>query len=602
LPLFAADTGGLWIDRSIVIAAGLLPVLVVLWTRRRSGGASTVPDWALNRSWRPPAEEGVEAPTAEPPPEEASPADEAARGRAGRPLPAAGVLGLGAAGLTGLAVWVSGIGTVDSPRLAVDRGQMEAEARSALEAQGISLGEEWTPLFSVASERPLAHWFVWEEGSEDDYRNLLGDFLNTPNWRVRFVSFEVPPEERAEAFTVGLYQTGRSPRVTHDLPEGRAGARLPEEEARILATEAVELQLGGDPERIREISADENVLPERTDWTFTFAATEGYPLAEGEGRFMVRIAGEEVVGVGRFVHIPEEWARTWQAEESKRALPSLVPIGLLIFLTIGAGVLAIVMWARGHLETRPLRLLSVPVAVLFLFTGINEWPNAVGVFSTTLSFGNQTAMVILGVGLGAMLLSAALSLLASLGHTWLREPRTRIFRPAVAGGALAMAFIGASQALSRLGPSQPPTWPDFSGAVTFVPWLAVGLGGLIQHLILTSVLLFLLGSLERIRSTGWTWAGIPLLLVLGFSLASYPPGTTWLFWTGGAIAVAAGIGIFWTICRRLGWAVLPGAAAAVVLLGLVETGLRNPFPGAVLGACLGAAAVVVATIRWTREL
>jgi membrane protease YdiL (CAAX protease family) len=53
LPLFAAETEGIWLDRFMVIAAGLLPLAIVLLARWRKGRVGTVPDWALNRNWTP---------------------------------------------------------------------------------------------------------------------------------------------------------------------------------------------------------------------------------------------------------------------------------------------------------------------------------------------------------------------------------------------------------------------------------------------------------------------------------------------------------------------------------------------------------------------
>jgi hypothetical protein len=416
------------------------------------------------------------------------------------------------------------------------------------------------------------------------------------------VSFEVPPEERAEAYTVGFYDSGATPRVSHDLPEGRPGETLSEAQARGLAVEVVESQLEFSAETVREISADEAVRPDRTDWVFTFAATEGYPLGEGEGRLVVGIAGDEVVGAGRFVHIPEEWERDWQANESLRQLPSLVMVAFVLFLALGAAILAVVRWARGSLVTRPLRVLSVPLAVILLISGINEWPNAVGIFTTQASFWNQAVMVILGIGLGSIVLAISLGLLASLGHTWIQASPQRVMAAGTVGLAVGLALIGGSEALSGLGSSGPPGWPDYGGAVTYLPWASVALGGLVQYLALASIALLLMGSLESLQGTKWSWAAIPLVLVVGLAISSNPPGAGWFSWIGGAVSVAAAIGVLWGLCRRLGWAILPGAASAPVFLDLAETILRNPFPGSILGATLGIAGVVVVMNRWARAV
>jgi hypothetical protein len=430
----------------------------------------------------------------------------------------------------------------------------------------------------------------------------VGTFLNSPGWRVRFLGFELPPEARAETYTVAFYETGSSPRIIHELPEEREGTALSEADARSLALEAATSQLGLNPDVLDEVSADETARPNRTDWTFIFSTPEGYPLTEGEGRVQIRIAGGEVVGVGRFVHVPEDWERAWQAEASRSQLPPLVTAGLLGLLAVTALVLAIVKWARGSLLTHPFRAVSLTVAVAFIASGINGWPGTIGMFTTQLSFGNQAAMVVLSIGLGSLLLGLSAGLMASLGHTWIQGGPRRVSGSGMAGLAVGMVLIGALSLLLRLGPEGPPGWPDFSGAVSYISWLSVALGAVIEYLTTTSVLFLLLGALNALRGRGWTWAGVPLALLAGLTLASNPPGTGWFFWVGTGAATAVGIGLFWILCRRLGWAILPGAAAIPVLLGLLETAMRNPFPGSWLGAVVGAVAVAAGTALWTKAL
>ena len=614
LPLFAAETTGIWFDRLMIIAAGILPLAVVLVVRLRKGGVTTAPDWALNRNWRPPIRSAPEAETpgapahVGPEPERTPgvPGPQAIEpretGAARRPLSPRGIAAVVGVALVGLTLWITGLETASSPQLTLTRLQAEAEARSALEDRGVSLGADWIPLFSVAAERSLAHQFVWREGSEEEYQELVGDFLNSPSWRVRFVSFEVPPEDRAESYTVSLLAEGRTPRVSHVLPEGRPGETLTEEEARVLALRALEDQLGTTPAAVREISAEEAVRPDRTDWTFTFAATEGYRLAEGDGRAEVRIAGDEVVRAGKFVHVPEDWEREWRAEESRKQLAIIPSAGLLVLLALGALILAILRWTRGSLFTPPLRVLTGVMVTILLIAAINEWPNTTSLFTTQMSFSNQAVLALLGLGLGLAVLAVGVGLFAALGHTWIQARPPSVRSPSVVGLALGVAYIGLSVLLSRLGPDGPPGWPGYGGAVSYLPWLSTTVAAVIGFLTATAVALLLLATLERLLGTRWSWAGIPMVLLIGLTVASNPHGASWLIWAGGAAGLAAGIGLLWVLCRRLGWAILPGVVAAPVLLGIVEATLRHPYPGHTLGAVFGMAGVVAAMHLWTRAL
>ena len=614
LPLFTAETTGIWFDRFMVIAAGTLPLAIVVGVRWRKGGVGTVPDWALNRNWRSPLRPGAEAEVPdslthpEPEPESTPEVPELAAAeseevRAPRrilsPWGMTAVLGTLLGGMT---LWISGFQTADSPQLPVTRRQVEAEARSALEDRGVSLGPDWIPLFSIAAERDLAHQFVWREGAEGEYLELLGDFLNSPGWQVRFVNFEVAPEERAESFRVSNFQAGEAPRVSHVLPEGRPGETLTEEEARFLAQGAIEEQLGTTPGTVREISADEAVRPNRTDWTFTFAATQGYPLLEGEGRAEVRIAGDEVVGARKFVHVPENWEREWRADQSRRTLALIPSAAIVLLLALVALILAIVRWTQGSLQTAPLRVLPGIMAIVLLLAGINGWPTTVGIFNTQLSFGNQVAISLLGLGLGLAFAAGVVGLFAALGQTWIKERPQSVKGASAVGLALGVGYVGLSVLLARLGPDGPPGWPGYGGAVSYIPWLSNALTAVVGFLTVTAVALLLLATLERAAGTRWSWTTVPLVLLIGLTMASNPVGSSWLIWVGGAAGIAACIGLLWTLCRRLGWAILPGVMAAPILLDVVEAAFRNPYPGHTLGAAFAGAGVIAAMHLWTRAL
>ena len=613
LPLFAAETTGIWLDRFMVLAAGVLPLAIVLAIRWRKGSVTTAPDWALNRSWSPQARSSSDGDSLEAGaplgPEEAKPAvpviggarPEGARAKE-RSLSRVGLAAVGAGALAGLALWVTGLDPAGSPRLAVDRGQAEAEALEAIEARGVNLGPDWIPLSSVTSERGLTHQFVWREGSEEEYLDLVGDYLTSPEWRVRFVNFQAAPEERAESFTVTGPGGGGEYRVSHALPEKRSGVTLTEEEARLLALSAMEDQIGAVPGTFREISAEEAVRPDRTDWTFLFAATEGYLLATGEGRSEIRIAGNEIVDARKFVHVPEDWEREWRAEESRRTLALIPSAALILLLALGALILAIIRWSRGSLHTPPAKILSGAMAMILLLTAINEWPGTTSTFTTQMSFGNQAGLALLGLGLGLAVIAMAVGLLAALGHTWIQERNAPVKGPGWMGLALGLAYAGLSTLLSQLGPAGPPAWPGYGGAVSYLPWLSTALAAVTGFLAATAAALLLLAALERLAKSQWSWASIPLVLLAGLTLASNPPGGSWLIWAGGAVGIAACILLLWTLCRRMGWAILPWAMAAPVLLGVAETALMHPFPGNTLGAVLGLGGVAAAAHFWTRAL
>lgn len=76
-------------------------------------------------------------------------------------------------------------------------------------------------------------------------------------------------------------------------------------------------------------------MPNRTDWTFTWADTLRYPLNAGEGRLNVTISGNEVSRYNPgYIHIPEQWDREERNRETLLSLIQILSVVLLFILLI----------------------------------------------------------------------------------------------------------------------------------------------------------------------------------------------------------------------------------------------------------------------------
>lgn len=608
LPLFAADTPGIWVDRAVVIGIGALPLAIVFIARLRAGPAAAVPEWALNRSWSP--VRGVpsdpEPPEPPLPGHRGIPESGTAPGEGGPSVPVrlspSKFLGLSSLGILGLALWTAGLDLGAAPRMALTKPEAEARARAVLSERGVTLGSDWTPQFSETSGRGLSHQYVWKEGSEEGYRALVGGFLNSPGWEVRFISFQVPPEERAESFLVTGLAPGQIPRIRHILPEGRPGETLSEDQARVLAHQALEEILETPPETVRELSAEETVRPARRDWVFTFEAEGPTPLAGVERRLGVQVAGNEVVHARKYVHVPEDWEREWRADASRRSLSLIPPAAVLLLLALGVLVLAAVMWSRRRLDPAPVRAVVMVLGPALLLSAIVGWPNTKSAFTTQLSLANQTTMALLGILLSTMVLTLAVGLFMALGYRWMGRPPRPIRHPMFVGVTVGLGFIGISNLLWSLGAPGLPEWSTYSGAVSYLPWLSTALAPLITFVIMTASATLLLSALERLQETRWSLAGFPILLLIGLTLAPNPNGGSWWIWIVGSLATGTGVGALWMVCRKIGWAILPGIISVIVIAGEAENALRRPFPGHTMGALLGILGVSALTFFWTRSL
>src|SRR5262249_24617527 len=153
------------------------------------------------------------------------------------------------------------------------RADAELKARQALSDRGTTLDASWTTLSHVEGQSGEQNRFVWKTAGESVYKKLIGVYVTPPHWSVRFARFQGDVEARAEEYQVLIDGSGRVFRIAHDLPESKPGKNLTEEEARVLARNAMDPFNSpgeGHHPALQEISADASKKPARTDWTFVF--------------------------------------------------------------------------------------------------------------------------------------------------------------------------------------------------------------------------------------------------------------------------------------------------------------------------------------------
>ncbi len=590
LPLFASTAPGAWLDQFLVVALALIPFWVVLFARARAGAwRKRPPEDLYNSAWEPPPP-GVAA--AEPAPVERL---ELGRGR---------VRLLQVGGLLGLALWFgAGHFRNEAPPLEIDRSGALAVARRALEERRAPLEPPWRLLSSVEAPLDTTHRFIWREGGSEAYRALLGNYLPPPHRQVRLVRFEGDVAERAEEYLVFIDPGGGVRRVRHRWPQDRPGARLSEEEARSIAHETLRSHFRRDPETLRPVSVTPSNLPARDDWVFTFSDPEVYPLAEGEARLSVVIAGDRVVDTPRFIHVPEEWERAERNRSQRAQILGLVSV-LGVVVLLGAGVIgAIVGWARKVFSVR------VFLTFLALLIGanavgrINDWPSVTARFSTAQPWNTQILTTVAGLAVSLLFVSLVLALVNGFAGQWSTSSGERP-RAIVLGVPLGLLAAGFFAATGRLEAPLVPPWAGYTAAGSHIPWLGVALSGWFAFVTQTTLLILLMAALDRF-SLGWTRRKALFLALAPFvGLALVGAGSvesvsSWMI-SGlltGALLLASYV---WII--RYNLALLPFAAAALVLLDRLREAWFQAFPGALSGNLLAILLVFLFASYWSRLL
>jgi hypothetical protein len=560
IPLFLVDAPGAWTQRALVFAAGLVPLGVVAWRRVRAGQWGELPESLRNAAW---------VPATPPPP----------RVRVERSIMASRIQtlvqrALPWLGIAGFAAWLFLTPRdADVPTLVVDRAAAERAADAALAARGITLGPEWHRFSTVRKASDEGQWtqhrFVWREAGRDEYRALVGTTLAPPLWEVRYAMFEGDVAARAEEWRVTINPDGSLRQVRHQLPEARPGARLPKEEALKRAEDHLRAHFGLDPAALTQVAAEDKDRPARTDWSFIFADPKVDAGKDGEARIAVVLAGDEVIGSRRYVHVPETWLRSERERSGRRTIGKIA--GGLLFALAGltAMVAAVRSWLRADSDNRAMMGIFAIGLATSVASIVVMWPSLGMQLKTTEPVVWQAILATLGSLLAAAFGALLIALIGGVGVWAARStPSTPLAGrlPAWAAGASAALFVAGVGALAG-GAVTPetPQWPSLAFESTAVPWIAAALAGL-ATVGSIAVGLFLLYILDRVTAS-WTRRG---WLAAGFAFAVI----------AGLVAVKGG---------DAGAALAEGIASGLVAAGVIYFVLRfdpRTVPGYVVAATL----------------
>jgi hypothetical protein len=583
IPIFVTSAPGAWADRMMVILLVLVPLWIVIGGRRRAGAWTEAAAGARNAAWQPPPKETAV--------KEATVAPSSVHPLVVRGLPIAGVIGL--------AAWAFFAHfTYDAPPLDVGRGSAEQTARRALAERGVTLDSRWRALPELDGSPTEPHNFVWRTAGREAYDRLLGQFMAPPRWTVRFARFTGDVAERAEEYQVMVGAGGKVTGVRHLLPEDRAVPSMTEADARALALQTLRERFNFEPAMLKEVEAKPSKLKSRTDWLFTFTVRTEPPLKEGETRATVSIAGNEVNAAGRFVFIPEEWAR---AERDRQTLPGMINmacIALIALAVVGGIIFGIVNWVRRCFSLRTFLVLAPVLWVVSLAARFNQWPTLTAAFSTAQPYELQVVIVIVGLVIGMTALALGLAVLGGYVTRARQQPLLTPVDRLTTGVSVALVAAGLGAAVTRLAPSFEPSWPNYAPLASYVPWAAPPLGAVSELIVPVLAGWFFIGLVDGLTA-GWTRRkalGAAAVLVLGLAVAGLA-GTESLPWWAAAGILTGTFGLAaYVFVFRAAPDVLAVAMAATFSLGAIRAAWSGAYPGVAMAQ--GLRAVVLWAAAW----
>lgn len=592
MPLFVANTPGIWIQQAMVILLLFVPLWIAIIARIRAGKWNQMKEEHYNRSWTPPVV--TESPRVT--------VEESKPGEMSKTTLRFVMVG----GIVGLALWLVFSNYQNhAPPLSISRNEATELAKQTLEQHGFQLQEPWRMLSAVETPLSQADRFVWQTGDEETYSQLMGEYLPSPRWKVRAVKFEGDVAERAEEYQVYIAGQGEIVRIRRILPEARPGDSLAEGAAAAIADSVIRSEYNLNPDRLKRVSAVPSKLPNRTDWEFTYADTASYPLKEGEARLVVKISGAEVTDSYRYIHVPEEWARQ---ERNRRNLNQVVQglSGLLIFLLlISAAIGGIVRWSRKNFSAKLFLQFFALLLGVNIISIINDWPGTVAGFSTAEPFSNQALMAIILPLVAYLFLSGGLALVAGLLQTWKRQQAgMKTSAVILLGIAVGAILSGLEALLSQFAPAISPLWAKYAPLETYLPILSAGLEPLVQYVLMAAIFMLIFIVADNLTA-GWQRKkilAVALLLLLGLVSSGVDAVLSVPFWLLSGLVMGIVYLLLYLFVLRFQLAIIPIAFAVTIMLSELKQGIMNAFPAALPGAILAMIVIGGFSVYWYRRL
>jgi hypothetical protein len=599
IPVFLIEGPGSTINQALVIAAGLVPLAIVLVRRYREGQWLALPEGLRNRAWQ-----SAAAPV--------GPLRIRGRAAAGlwttrvqRALPLLGLAGV---------VAVAFVGSLqhDTPPLPIDRAEAEARADAAVAQRGMKSEEGWRrfSVTRIVADDPIAaqwHQFVWREAGRDTYEKLIGNWLAPPLWEVRYARFDRGDvADRAEEWRVTVAGDGSVRQVRHQLPENRPGARLSREQARALAQQEVRQRFGLDPATLRETSAEEQEHPARADWQFTYTDPTVEVGKGGEARVIVAIAGDEIAGSGRYVFVPEAWQRAERLRAGRLSLAKRAITWALVAAGLAAIIATIIAWSRGRFDKRAFWLALCVVGGATLVSGINTWPAFAMQLKTAEPLGPQVALGAAAIGLSMIPLTLLASLLAGVAVFEAREhsvPETGIGRLWLRGASAGFFVAGVEGLAGAIATQDFPGMAHYTIENAWLPWLDALTRSVASPVLGVAVTIIALHWLER-WTDGWRrrrWLVFAALTIATAALTALRADEL------GAVVVAGLVGgalytLLFATVLRYDLRLVPAFVAANAIVRIVGNALLKGAGAGVWYAALEIAATVAVAWAITRYL
>ena len=367
---------------------------------------------------------------------------------------------------------------------------------------------------------------------------------------------------------------------------------MDEENGRLLAFEALSEKFRLGKNQIELVSADLKKRPERRDWRFVFRQPDVLSQNPGQALLSVDIAGDIIVGLDRFVEVPEKWQREEREREQAVFMASAIGGGCLILVIIAITIYAIISWSRGLFSFSIFAKVGVGLCVWGYVSVINSWPGAYFNFTTTDPLSTQIIMKITGALLLVSFSAFLIAVLSGASSAWNNRISTARV-DWILGLSIAFAWKGLDGVMSIFPPESLSGWPTFFNAANYVSWWTGNLS-LYGYFFGSSILMGLIGVTSKFTENWKKRLSLQYLalIIVGFFIQVGGQDSFEKIAISGVIGAALFLFSFLTVLRndmRLSWIVF----GVFQMSELIRDAITNPFAGAFIGSVLSGLIIAV---------
>lgn len=591
LPIFVSCGLHAYLNQACVIAAALVPILVIVYSRMRTGRFHEASEPNYNRAWQPSQKIEAESPKSE---------------------VVTTLINLTSRYVM-LLIGISIVSTVffiyfapwhqDGTPLRISRAQAIAQAKKHISAMNdIS---SFTPLASLQAtidqnpEEYVHQRYIWQLpkiGQKSSYDYFVRNYyVSPPHWLIRLVKFNGTLDDRAEEFQVKIADNGTIFQQAHKIAESIAMSSLNQQEATALVLKSIKESYGYDQNNLEEITATPIKHPERTDWSFTF----DYGHAQRIMRINAEIVGNQLSSLSRTVHVPESWQRNERHHFNTIKIVSTMSMFILFALLMFG--LILLLRSLHSVNIRISLLLSSFFLLFFLGNIFNNYSEMIAQFNTVQPFSHQLfsslGMIIIfacvkatcfGFLVAATLRSKSQYIISSL--------RSSIISAMAAG----LFMSGMSALIFYFEPSLKPTWADFSALAGTLP-LFSSVSSYVGKLITMSFVFLLVAiTINFLQERRHIIFSLFYSLIAGMLL--FPSLDSLLFWLIGGLILGISLWITYQYLLHRDLTLIPLACAVFLGIEIIKQAWYQAYPGVLWQLAIAFLVVTLIAYIWFRGM